>query len=76
MPQVGFKPMIPIFERAKTVHALDRVATVIGSWELYFFKYFKILSYLVIWFLITISSHINLLPSTSTDSIFVMGNHL
>jgi hypothetical protein len=23
--------MIPVFERAKTVHALDRVATVIGS---------------------------------------------
>jgi hypothetical protein len=31
MPQVGFKPMIPVFERAKTVHALDRVATVIGE---------------------------------------------
>jgi hypothetical protein len=30
MPQVGFEPMIPVFERAKTVHALDRAATVIG----------------------------------------------
>jgi hypothetical protein len=30
MPQVGFEPSIPAFERAKTVHALDRVATVIG----------------------------------------------
>jgi hypothetical protein len=29
MPQVGFELMIPVFERAKTVHALDRVATVI-----------------------------------------------
>jgi hypothetical protein len=29
MPQVGFEPMIPVFERAKTVHAT--VATVIGS---------------------------------------------
>jgi hypothetical protein len=26
---VGFEPTIPAFERAKTVHALDRVATVI-----------------------------------------------
>jgi hypothetical protein len=31
MPQVGFKPTILGFERAKTVHALDRVATVIGQ---------------------------------------------
>jgi hypothetical protein len=27
---VGIEPTIPVFERAKTVHALDRVATVIG----------------------------------------------
>jgi hypothetical protein len=31
MPRVGFEPMIPVFERAKTVHALDRAATVIGN---------------------------------------------
>jgi hypothetical protein len=30
MPRVGFKPTIPVFEQAKTVHALDRAATVIG----------------------------------------------
>jgi hypothetical protein len=30
MPRVGLEPMIPVFERAKTVHALDRAATVIG----------------------------------------------
>jgi hypothetical protein len=30
MPQVGFEPTIPMFERAKTVHALDRAVTVIG----------------------------------------------
>jgi hypothetical protein len=30
MPRVGFQPTIPAFERAKTVHALDCVATVIG----------------------------------------------
>jgi hypothetical protein len=30
MPGVGFEPTIPVFELAKTVHALDRVATVIG----------------------------------------------
>jgi hypothetical protein len=29
MPQVWFEPTIPIFERAKIVHALDRAATVI-----------------------------------------------
>jgi hypothetical protein len=31
MPQVGFEPMTPVFERAKTVHVLDRAATVIGT---------------------------------------------
>jgi hypothetical protein len=30
MPSVGFEPTIPVFERAKTVHALDRAATVTG----------------------------------------------
>jgi hypothetical protein len=33
MPWVGFEPMIQAFERAKTVHALDRAATVIGIQE-------------------------------------------
>jgi hypothetical protein len=31
MPQVGFELTISVFERAKTVHALDRAATVIGG---------------------------------------------
>jgi hypothetical protein len=31
MPRVGFEPTIPSFERAKTVHAVDRAATVIGG---------------------------------------------
>jgi hypothetical protein len=31
MPQAGFEPKIPVFERGKTVHALDRAATVIGT---------------------------------------------
>jgi hypothetical protein len=30
MPQVGFEPMTPVFEQAKTVHALARTATVIS----------------------------------------------
>jgi hypothetical protein len=31
MPGVRFEPTITVFELAKTVHALDRAATVIGS---------------------------------------------
>jgi hypothetical protein len=27
---VGFEPTIPVFERAKTVHALERAASAIG----------------------------------------------
>jgi hypothetical protein len=30
MDPVGFELTTPVFERAKTVHALDRAATVIG----------------------------------------------
>jgi hypothetical protein len=30
MPRVGFEPTITAFERAKTVHVLDRAATAIG----------------------------------------------
>jgi hypothetical protein len=31
MPQVEFELTTPVFERVKTVHALDRAATVIGG---------------------------------------------
>jgi hypothetical protein len=31
MHQVSFEPTIPVFERTKTVHALDRASTVTGS---------------------------------------------
>jgi hypothetical protein len=31
MPSAGFEPTIPDFERTKTVHALDRVVTVISK---------------------------------------------
>jgi hypothetical protein len=30
MPRVGFAPTTPVFERAKTFHALDLAATVNG----------------------------------------------
>jgi hypothetical protein len=33
MPRVDFEPTIPALERAKTGHALDRAATVIGEVE-------------------------------------------
>jgi hypothetical protein len=37
-PRVGFESTIPVFEQAKTVYALDRAATVIGTENLYFNK--------------------------------------
>jgi hypothetical protein len=30
MSLMGLKPTIPVYERAKTLHALNRVATMIG----------------------------------------------
>jgi hypothetical protein len=39
MPRVGFEPTIPVFERSKTVHALDSAVTVIGYLRLYIFEY-------------------------------------
>jgi hypothetical protein len=38
MPQVGLEPTIPVFERAKIVHALDGAVTVIGSFILHTIK--------------------------------------
>jgi hypothetical protein len=38
VPRVGFEPMIPLFERAKTVHVLDRAVTVIGKYCFYHYK--------------------------------------
>jgi hypothetical protein len=34
MPEAGYEPTIPMFERAKTVHVLDRAATVIDPYVL------------------------------------------
>jgi hypothetical protein len=39
MPLVGFEPTIPALQQAKTVHALDRAATVIGSSPFYSYVY-------------------------------------
>jgi hypothetical protein len=40
MPYVGFEPTVPASERAKTVHVLDRYATVTSrvwyTWSIYF----------------------------------------
>jgi hypothetical protein len=38
MPWVGLKPTMPESERAKTIHALDRAATVTGNFSLYVHK--------------------------------------
>jgi hypothetical protein len=38
MPGVGFEPTIPVFERTKTFHALDRKAKVIGFKSVYSHK--------------------------------------
>jgi hypothetical protein len=35
MPYVGFEPTIVVFELLKTFHALDRAATVIGLFRMY-----------------------------------------
>jgi hypothetical protein len=39
MLQLGFEPTIPVSEGAKTVHALDRAATVIGVEEIYMISF-------------------------------------
>jgi hypothetical protein len=39
MPRVGFEPTIPAFERAKTIHALDHAASVIGTLSLSIYIY-------------------------------------
>jgi hypothetical protein len=39
IPRVGFEPTIPVLERAKTVHALDRATTVIGFRGIHHLKF-------------------------------------
>jgi hypothetical protein len=34
-PEMEFEPTTPVFERAKTVHALDRAVTLIGTFNFY-----------------------------------------
>jgi hypothetical protein len=54
MPQVGFEPMIPVLKRAKTVHALDRAATVVAVLFIYLIRIFHALlisSILATWLL-------------------------
>jgi hypothetical protein len=36
MPQVGFEPSTPVLDRSKIVHALERAATVIGIYTVYY----------------------------------------
>jgi hypothetical protein len=38
MPRVGFEPTVAVFERAKTVHTLDRAANVTGGHIITCFK--------------------------------------
>jgi hypothetical protein len=53
MPGVGFELTIPVFELARTVHALDRAANVISPHTLYLALYMILLLLLlfIIWFL-------------------------
>jgi hypothetical protein len=50
MPLAGFEPMVPVFKRAKTFHALDRTATVTGMIYIYIYIYIYryVLSYLYV----------------------------
>jgi hypothetical protein len=49
MPRVGFEPTITVFERAKTFHALDGAATVIG---LVYIKNYKHTDSVKLWYYI------------------------
>jgi hypothetical protein len=42
MPSVGLEPTISVLERAKTIHALDGVGTVIGTIQSTLLEYFEI----------------------------------
>jgi hypothetical protein len=41
MLRVGFEFTIPVFEKAKMVHALHRAATVIGNFVIYSVQFFN-----------------------------------
>jgi hypothetical protein len=60
MHQVGFEPTTPVFERVKTVHALDCTATVIGKYGDYREQICllqKLLGFILIFEMKVISTH-------------------
>jgi hypothetical protein len=63
MPRVGFEPTITAFERAKTVHALDRTASVIGSLRNYTL------------FILSITLEINSLSWKNVKTVGTYSNH-
>jgi hypothetical protein len=42
MPRAGFEPMIPLLERAKTFHAVNSAASVIGSLNIFRYETGKV----------------------------------
>jgi hypothetical protein len=58
---VGFEPTIPVFERVKTVHALDRAAIVIVT-----------VKYIIVKLLTHSSSGTEISPKLQWDSTFVV----
>jgi hypothetical protein len=49
MPRVGFEPVTPVFEWAKTVHSLDRAVTVIGLLNSYQWYYQVYFAFTIMW---------------------------
>jgi uncharacterized membrane protein len=68
MPLVGFESTIPVFERAKTIHVLDRATTMIC------YIYIYIYIYILVWiYLRGICDHE--LGTDMTDAYFLMTVH-
>jgi hypothetical protein len=51
MPRVEFEPTNPVFGRARTIHALDRAATVVGAISNTFYINHSFLEDVEVWIL-------------------------
>jgi hypothetical protein len=80
MPSVGFEPMIPVFERAKTDHAFDRAATVSTTCVSNVFKYNILLYYHSAFssmglFVISCRMFYGLSPNHFEGKTYILGSH-
>jgi hypothetical protein len=73
---MGIEPTIPAFERAKTVHALDLAATVIGEYTLQSFYFSMVATIVNILLINVILTSVSIMNATISSILFMKAVHI